>query len=66
MRDLHRLHPEVMGPRGLDSRGGRPGWLCRDEAPTSSCSPEIPFDHDKFPWRVQRTVKRCGYRVVVA
>ena len=59
----------------LEVMGRHAGWIAaaaglagesRDEAPHIILFPEIPFDHDKFLARVQRTVKRCGYCVVVA
>ena len=55
--------------------GRHAGWIAAaaglagkgaDEAPHIILFPEIAFDRDKFLARVKRTVKRCGYCVIVA
>jgi 6-phosphofructokinase 1 len=59
----------------LEVMGRHAGWIAaaaglagegKDEAPHIILFPEIAFDRDKFLARVKRTVKRCGYCVIVA
>ncbi|MCP5167969.1 MAG: 6-phosphofructokinase [Pseudomonadales bacterium] len=59
----------------LEVMGRHAGWIAAaaglagegaDEAPHIILFPEIAFDRDKFLARVKRTVKRCGYCVIVA
>jgi 6-phosphofructokinase 1 len=59
----------------LEVMGRHAGWIAaaaglagegKDEAPHIILFPEIAFDRDKFLARVKRTVRRCGYCVIVA
>ena len=59
----------------LEVMGRHAGWIAAaaglagkgaDEAPHIILFPEIAFDRDKFLARVKRTVRRCGYCVIVA
>jgi 6-phosphofructokinase 1 len=59
----------------LEVMGRHAGWIAAaaglaaeqaDDAPHIILFPEIAFDRDKFLARVKRTVKRCGYCVIVA
>lgn len=59
----------------LEVMGRHAGWIAaaaglaaedKDDAPHIILFPEIAFDRDKFLARVKRTVKRCGYCVIVA
>lgn len=58
----------------LEVMGRHAGWLAaaaglagqgRDEAPHIILFPELPFDRPTFLARVQESVRRCGYCVIV-
>jgi len=59
----------------LEVMGRHAGWIAaaaglaaeqKEDAPHIILFPEIAFDREKFLAKVQRTVKRCGYCVIVA
>lgn len=59
----------------LEVMGRHAGWIAaagglasdqRGEPPHIILFPEIPFDQEKFLNKVKRTVKKCGYCVIVA
>jgi 6-phosphofructokinase 1 len=59
----------------LEVMGRHAGWIAaaaglaaegEDDAPHIILFPEIAFNREKFLARVKRTVKRCGYCVIVA